>query len=60
MQTARSGGRSTKQDQINAIVTELQQITKRLDAIEAKGSKAPAKKKRHIGHSLGISNTDAE
>ena len=48
----------TKQDQIsanhariNAIVTELQQITKRLDAIEAK---APAKKKRPIGHSLGI------
>jgi len=51
----------TKQDQIsanhariNAIVTELQQITKRLDAIESKDSKAPAKKKRPIGHSLGI------
>jgi len=51
----------TKQDQINAIVDDLMRITKRQDeimerlaAIESKDSKAPAKKKRPIGHSLGI------
>ena len=47
MQTARPGERPTKQDQINEIVTELQQITKRLDAIEAK---AHVKKKRPISN----------
>lgn len=49
----RLGGRLTKQDQINAIVIELQQITKiqdeileRLGAMGAKTRKAPVKKAR--------------
>lgn len=46
----RPGGRLTKQDQINAIVRELQQITKRLDAMEAKTSKTTVKKKRPISN----------
>lgn len=47
----------TKQQQINAIVAKLQQITKRQDeilerlvAIETKDSKAPVKKKRPISN----------